>query len=233
VVCRKFRHTTQHGAIKGKTQEKSVKYYNLDVIISVGYRVNSKRGTQFRQWATQRLKDFLVKGVAINQKRLDELQQTVQLIQKSIGEETNLTEAKGLLNIITQYTRSFVLLNQYDSNTIEQKEVSENITYEIKYDEAKTAIAELKKLLKKKKKQPTYLATKKTKVLKEHYKVLCKPLAASISTQALKNKRHTCYILSSKIIRSQMAINASAPFCLSGSWIRINTGSKKWRIKDK
>mgnify|MGYP000860242232 FL=1 len=131
--------------------QRKIEFYNLDAILSVGYRVNSKRGTQFRQWATQRLKDFLVKGVAINQKRLDELQQTVQLIQKSIGEETNLTEAKGLLNIITQYTRSFVLLNQYDSNTIEQKEVSENITYEIRYDEAKTAIAELKKLLKKKK----------------------------------------------------------------------------------
>jgi prophage antirepressor-like protein len=128
----------------GRKVEREIEYYNLDAILSVGYRVNSKRGTQFRQWATQRLKDFLVKGVAINQKRLDELQQTVQLIQKSIGEETNLTEAKGLLNIITQYTRSFVLLNQYDSNTIEQKEVSENITYEIKYDEAKTAIAELK-----------------------------------------------------------------------------------------
>ena len=135
----------------GRKVEREIEYYNLDAILSVGYRVNSKRGTQFRQWATQRLKDFLVKGVAINQKRLDELQQTVQLIQKSIGEETNLTEAKGLLNIITQYTRSFVLLNQYDSNTIEQKEVSENITYEIRYDEAKTAIAELKKLLKKKK----------------------------------------------------------------------------------
>lgn len=135
----------------GRKVEREIEYYNLDAILSVGYRVNSKRGTQFRQWATQRLKDFLVKGVAINQKRLDELQQTVQLIQKSIGEETNLTEAKGLLNIITQYTRSFVLLNQYDSNTIEQKEVSDNITYEIKYDEAKTAIAELKKLLKKKK----------------------------------------------------------------------------------
>ena len=131
--------------------QRKIEFYNLDAILSVGYRVNSKRGTQFRQWATQRLKDFLVKGMAINQKRLDELQQTVQLIQKSIGEETNLTEAKGLLNIITQYTRSFVLLNQYDSNTIEQKEVSDNITYEIKYDEAKTAIAELKKLLKKKK----------------------------------------------------------------------------------
>ncbi len=53
VVCRDFRHTTQHGAIKGKLQEKKIKYYNLDVIISVGYRVKSKQGTQFRQWATQ------------------------------------------------------------------------------------------------------------------------------------------------------------------------------------
>src|ERR1041384_1870812 len=59
VVCKDFLHTTEHGAIKGKTQAKNVKYYNLDVIISVGYRVKSKRGTQFRQWATQRLKDYL------------------------------------------------------------------------------------------------------------------------------------------------------------------------------
>ena len=75
VVCAKFAHTTQHGAIEGKTQIKQVEYYNLDAILSVGYRVNSKRGTQFRQWATQRLKDFLAKGYAINQKRLNELQQ--------------------------------------------------------------------------------------------------------------------------------------------------------------
>lgn len=60
VVCKKFLHTTQHGAIKDKTQQKTVKYYNLDVIISVGYRVKSQRGTQFRQWATQRLKERYV-----------------------------------------------------------------------------------------------------------------------------------------------------------------------------
>ena len=58
VVCREFRHTTQHGAIEGKTQEKSVKHYNLDVVISVGYRVKSVQGTQFRIWATQRLKEY-------------------------------------------------------------------------------------------------------------------------------------------------------------------------------
>jgi len=66
--------TTQHGAIKGKTQITKRKCYNLDVIISVGYRVKSKRGTQFRQWATKRLKEYLVKGYAINEKRLHEKQ---------------------------------------------------------------------------------------------------------------------------------------------------------------
>ena len=66
VVCREFRHTTQHGAIEGKTQEKSVKYYNLDVIISVGYRVKSHQGTKFRQWATARLREYIVKGFTMN-----------------------------------------------------------------------------------------------------------------------------------------------------------------------
>lgn len=69
VVCRKFRHTTQHGAIEGKTQEKEVKYYNLDVIISVGYRVKSPQGTQFRIWATQRLKEYIIKGFTLNDER--------------------------------------------------------------------------------------------------------------------------------------------------------------------
>jgi len=69
LACREFRHTTQHGAIKGKTQEKPVKHYNLDVIISVGYRVKSVQGTQFRIWATQRLKEYIIKGFALNDER--------------------------------------------------------------------------------------------------------------------------------------------------------------------
>ncbi len=72
----------------------STKYYNLDVIISVGYRVKSARGTQFRIWATQKLKDYLVKGYAINQRRLDELQKVVNIIQQSGAENLNLVEAK-------------------------------------------------------------------------------------------------------------------------------------------
>ncbi len=73
VVCRKFRHTTQHGAIEGKMQEVSVKLYNLDVIISVGYRVKSLRGTQFRIWATKRLNEYIRKGFTMDDERLKNL----------------------------------------------------------------------------------------------------------------------------------------------------------------
>ena len=92
VVCRDFRLTTLHGAIEGKTQENSVKHYNLDVIISVGYRVKSLQGTQFRIWATQRLKEYIVKGFALNDDRFksgssmnyfNELQQRIREIRIS------------------------------------------------------------------------------------------------------------------------------------------------------
>lgn len=148
VVSANFAHTTQHGAVKGKTQQKAVTYYNLDVIISVGYRVNSKRGTQFRQWATQQLRDYLVQGYAINRNRLEELGKMVQLIEQSTSADNlQLTEAKGLLDILSGYTKSFVLLNQYDSRDLPAERLSENITYEIQYDEAMAAIAQLKRQL--------------------------------------------------------------------------------------
>ncbi len=70
VVCAKFAHTTQHGAIKGKTQETISKFYNLDMIISVGYRVNSSRATAFRIWATERLKEYIIKGFTMDDERL-------------------------------------------------------------------------------------------------------------------------------------------------------------------
>jgi len=83
VVVAKFATTTQHGAIKGKTQTINVEYYNLDVIISVGYRVKSKQGTQFRIWANQVLKDYLLKGYSINQ-RMNRIENNVDLIMKKM-----------------------------------------------------------------------------------------------------------------------------------------------------
>ena len=92
VVVRNFRITTPHGAIQGKTQESKVNLYNLDVVISVGYRVKSHQGTQFRIWATQRLKEFIVKGFALNDDRFEsgnsmnyfnELQERIRKIRLS------------------------------------------------------------------------------------------------------------------------------------------------------
>lgn len=122
VVSANFAHTTQHGAIKGKTQEKQVKYYNLDAILSVGYRVNSKRGTQFRQWASQRLKDYLVQGYTINEKRLAEKKQHVEylktgirILSRAITQQAN-TEDSQLLQI---FANGLSLLDDYDHEQLD------------------------------------------------------------------------------------------------------------------
>lgn len=73
VVCRDFRHTTSHGAIEGKTQEKYVKYYNLKAIVAVGYRVNSHRATEFRKWATEVLHEYIIKGFTMDDERLKQI----------------------------------------------------------------------------------------------------------------------------------------------------------------
>ncbi|HEX5153574.1 MAG TPA: RhuM family protein [Parafilimonas sp.] len=130
---------------------RQIDFYNLDVIISAGYRVKSVRGTQFRQWVTQRLKEHLIRGYSINQQRLAQLQQTIQLIHKT-GSTTELNEgeAKGLLDIINNYTQSFILLNQFDSHKLQEEKLSENITYGIEYHDAVDAVDELRKQLIKK-----------------------------------------------------------------------------------
>lgn len=106
LVCAKFAHTTKHGAIKGKEQEKEIMLYNLDVIISVGYRVHSQRGVQFRQWSNSILKEYLVKGYAVNKKRLDhydELKNVVRLMSRAISlqHEASSGEYSGLFNALS------------------------------------------------------------------------------------------------------------------------------------
>jgi death-on-curing family protein len=144
--------TTEYFSVvqkEGKREVKrNLKFYNLDAIISVGYRVNSKRGTQFRQWATQKLNEYLIKGFVINKKRLDELGKTVQIIEAfRTNKNIQSNEAEGLLKILSNYTKTFVLLNQFDSNRLPTINLNENITYEIQYKEAISVINELKKQL--------------------------------------------------------------------------------------
>ncbi|OUS30673.1 hypothetical protein A9Q99_05685 [Gammaproteobacteria bacterium 45_16_T64] len=131
-----------------------VEYYNLDAIISVGYRVNSQKGTQFRQWATARLKEHLVQGYTLNEKRLqqhkdqlNQLEQTLSLFQQNVIDQASLPEAQGLVKIIADYTNTFVLLNQFDSERLPTADFDEDIRYQINYDEARAAIALLVKNL--------------------------------------------------------------------------------------
>jgi len=140
-------------AAEGK--KRKINFYNLDMIISVGYRVNSKRATQFRVWATSVLKEYLIKGYAFNQKRIKQLQngqlkkfeQAVGLIKKTI-ETKQLTarETDGLLKVITDYASSWLLLQKYDEEKLEIKKTSKT-KYQLDYKDAKTAIGELKSSL--------------------------------------------------------------------------------------
>ena len=110
---------------EGKREVKrEVEFYNLDMIISLGYRVNSKRATSFRVWATKVLKEYLVNGYAINEKRLEqkglkELNETISLLQNTISQsELELHEAKGLLDVILNYSRTWSLLQGYDEDSL-------------------------------------------------------------------------------------------------------------------
>lgn len=137
-------------AIDGKTYK--VDHYNLDIIISVGYRVKSKQGTQFRQWATQRLIDYLVQGYAINEKRLketenkfQELKQAVKLLENIVQtKEITGDEAQGLLKVLSDYAFALDILDQYDHQTLKIAETDTDEVFKISYSEAIKAIAGLK-----------------------------------------------------------------------------------------
>lgn len=149
-TVRKFR-TVQTEGKKKVTRE--LDHYNLDLIISIGYRINSKQGTQFRQWATQRLKDYLVKGYAINEKRLKETENKFQELKQAVSflesisktKELSGNEAQGLLKVLSDYSFALDILDQYDHQTLEIKETNNKEIFRISYKEAKKAIEGLKK----------------------------------------------------------------------------------------
>jgi prophage maintenance system killer protein len=129
-----------------------VEYFNLDAVISVGYRVNSKRGTQFRIWANKVLKDYLVKGYAINEQRLKEqteqfnsLKQTVQLLGNVLkNKELTTDEATGLLKVVADYSYALDILDKYDHQQLSLIGTTDQQLFVATYDEAIQAIKELK-----------------------------------------------------------------------------------------
>ena len=144
-VCAKSAHTTKHGFSLDKTQTRELDYYNLDVIISVGYRVKSPNGVIFRKWATKVLKDFMIKGYAVNQKRLEYLEKTVKLIDiaNRIDEKLEDNDAKEVLKVIGSYSKALDLLDNYDHRTL-LKPKGNNSQKRIKYEDCLKIINKLR-----------------------------------------------------------------------------------------
>jgi len=133
--------------------ERTIEFYNLDVIISVGYRIRSQRGTQFRIWANKVLKDYLIRGYSINEKRikeqneqLKELQQTAKMLGNVLDhKKISGSEGEGLLKIISDYAYALDILDQYDYQTLTIRETSGKETYQLTYKEAITQIQKVKR----------------------------------------------------------------------------------------
>lgn len=124
-------------AADGKTYD--VAYYSLDVIISVGYRVKSKRGIEFRKWANSVLKQYILKGYAANNRRLEELRQTLQIIRRA----ENQLDSSQILSVIEQYTGALDLLDDYDHSRVKKPGGTQD-TYRITYQEARQVIDSMK-----------------------------------------------------------------------------------------
>jgi prophage maintenance system killer protein len=128
----------------GRKVNREIEYYNLDVIISVGYRVKSKRGTEFRIWANKVLKDYLIKGFSINERLLSQQNEQLKELQKSVKilgdilsyKELSGEESIGLLKIISDYAYALDILDQYDYQTLSIQETSGKEIYKLTYEEA-------------------------------------------------------------------------------------------------
>jgi prophage maintenance system killer protein len=150
---REFRQVQKEG---DREVTRNVAIYNLDVIISVGYRVKSQVGTEFRKWATHKLKEYLLKGYTVNQELLKKEKNKVVSLQKELNilnEElfnTQKTLTDGLLSIISHYSKSFELLDKYDKDELSSENLNKDVIYVINYKDVKKAIQRLKADLMKK-----------------------------------------------------------------------------------
>jgi len=139
----------------GRIIERDIEYFNLDAIISVGYRVNSKRGTQFRIWATDVLKKHLVDGYTINEKRLKSVENKYKELQKSLKLLGNVAaleeisdETKGLIQVITEYSQALDILDDYDHQRLSIPAGTKHLRYTLNYEEAQKIINTMKERFK-------------------------------------------------------------------------------------
>lgn len=139
VVVAKFATTTPHGAIEGKTQTHMRDFYNLDVIISVGYRVKSKRGVEFRKWANSVLKQYILQGYAVNHNRITQLGEVIKIMKRTQNE----LDSQQVLNVIQKYSKALELLDSYDHQTMKRPK-GNAATYELTYEECMDVISQMR-----------------------------------------------------------------------------------------
>lgn len=148
-TCAKFAQVRKEGK---RSVTRQILYYNLDMILSVGYRVNSKRGTQFRIWANSVLKEYLIKGYALNQKRLRDrevelktLKSSIKLLERSIiGQTERLEQAKTLVNIIADFSSGLGILDDYDNEKLDIRGLTEKNAVVISYQECRRVVRQIK-----------------------------------------------------------------------------------------
>lgn len=149
-TCANFAHTKNYGRREGFTQTKNIVLYNLDVIISVGYRVKSQRGTQFRIWANKVLKEYLIKGYAVNkaltEQHYTELKQLVTLLGRTVKAQEALTsdDALNLVEVVADYAYALDTLDKYDYQQLAVEQTTNEAKFRATYEGAMKAIEELK-----------------------------------------------------------------------------------------
>lgn len=149
-VVAKFATTKNYGRIEGFTQEQMVEYFSLEMITSVGFRVKSKQGVAFRKWANSVLKQYLIKGYAINQQikldRYNELKDVVRLMSRTVGMQEKVTsdEYGGLFNVISDYVYALDTLDHYDYQSLSIQKITKEEPFRATYDNAMEAINALK-----------------------------------------------------------------------------------------
>lgn len=139
VVVAKFATTTKHGAVDGKTQTHMVEYYNLDMIISVGYRVKSRRGVEFRRWANNVLKQYILRGYAVNNNRITQLGEVIQVMKRT----QDSLDSGQVLSVIEKYSTALDLLDAYDHQNMERPKGNE-AAYILTYEECKEIISSMR-----------------------------------------------------------------------------------------
>jgi len=141
-TIRKFRIVRREGT---RNVQREIEHYNLDVVISVGYRVKSQQGVQFRQWATRVLRDHILKGYTVNASRLRDLNQAVKLIADT-AERRDLSgdEARALLAVVGDYNRALDLLDDYDRQRVTKPETSGEVVHPLEYEEALRIVERLR-----------------------------------------------------------------------------------------